>query len=406
MTNNTLKNCRLLVLTSTLPRWEGDNTPKFVYNHSKLLSERVGKVIVLAPHFENAKSQEKISPNFFIQRIKYFYPYKYENIFYDGGAGNKFSLSLPYLIKLCSYLFILFLNICIHRPGKNTVININWILPQGPATILANKIFFRSKIIATVRGSDIYSFNDKISTLLKRFVLKNSDVVVVNSDAMEEACYKVYRRNYLQRPTGYDDEVFYKKDINNKKTNILKLIAVGRLSEEKGFIYLLKAMKVIADENVVKFHLKIAGSGPELAKLQQYTKENNLNKHVELIGWVDHKDLPTLYREADLFVGTSIITKSGRREAFGNVYLESMACGTPVIVSDSAGASQMIENKVNGFIVKSKSVTDIVATINYVYSNPKQLEKISRNAEKTSLPFSTSKTRDFYVKILSDFGIE
>jgi glycosyltransferase involved in cell wall biosynthesis len=287
------------------------------------------------------------------------------------------------------------------RPDSRTVINANWMIPQGLVAIAVKAVYSNAAVVTTVRGSDIFGLQGRLMRRLKRLVLKHSDAVVVNSSQMLRACEDIYVRSYVQTPTGYDEKIYYKTSDKSqyKSGDTLRLISVGRLSEEKGFIYLLRALRKLLDLGL-NLQLQIAGEGPLRHELETFITENSMEKNVQLLGWVQSLELADLYRYAHLFVGTSVVTSSGQREAFGNVYAESMACGTPVIVSDSAGNSEIIQHKVNGMVVRTANYNDVVDAVQYVYEHPDKLKRMGEHALKTIQPYSKSVTRDKYIEII------
>jgi glycosyltransferase involved in cell wall biosynthesis len=105
---------------------------------------------------------------------------------------------------------------------------------------------------------------------------------------------------------GFDVETFpdprqrvYRRD---GKLNVLM---VGRLSEEKGFVFGLQALRVLVEEghDIV---LRIAGDGPERLLLTRLVAQLGLERHVEMLGRVDQMELKVRYREADIFLLPSV----------------------------------------------------------------------------------------------------
>ena len=69
---------KVLVLTTTFPRWKGDTTPAFVYELSKRLQEKGFEIIVLAPHHKGAKKFEIMDGKYY--RFQYFWPTRYQKL--------------------------------------------------------------------------------------------------------------------------------------------------------------------------------------------------------------------------------------------------------------------------------------------------------------------------------------
>ncbi|MCU1538557.1 MAG: glycosyltransferase [Humibacillus sp.] len=103
----------------------------------------------------------------------------------------------------------------------------------------------------------------------------------------------------------------------------------GRLAPEKGVDTLLRAAALVPDLVV-----RIAGDGPERSALEALAHDLSLDGRVHFVGVVPSAELPSFYRSLDVLAVPSLTTASWV-EQFGRVVLEAMACGTPVVVSDS-----------------------------------------------------------------------
>lgn len=113
------------------------------------------------------------------------------------------------------------------------------------------------------------------------------------------------------------------------------LLGAGRLTKLKGFDILIRSVRQIQDEGVA-VRLIIIGEGEERERLERLTRELDLEKYVELPGFVDNPH--EFMRAADVFILSSLW------EGFGNVLVEAMACGTPVVSTDCPnGPSEILE---------------------------------------------------------------
>ena len=122
------------------------------------------------------------------------------------------------------------------------------------------------------------------------------------------------------------------------------ILYVGRLDEEKGLPHLVEALAhvVLAEPRA---RLVIAGKGVLQEALQNQANQLQIGDRVSFVGYVTGDALSGLYRLAEVQVVPSLY------EPFGIVALEGMACGTPVVVSDTGGLSEIVADGVTGLKV-------------------------------------------------------
>lgn len=106
------------------------------------------------------------------------------------------------------------------------------------------------------------------------------------------------------------------------------LLYVGALQDIKGVDVLLRALPLLRERGR-DVELQIAGTGPEESSLRSLADGLSVDEHVTWLGYVDHDELPELYRKCDVFVYPGVID-----EPFGRVVLEALASGTPIVGSD------------------------------------------------------------------------
>jgi glycosyltransferase involved in cell wall biosynthesis len=83
--------------------------------------------------------------------------------------------------------------------------------------------------------------------------------------------------------------------------------------------------------------LLIAGGGPDAARLQRRIRRLGLEGRARLLGAIPHHEMPQLYAAADVTLHTS------RAEGLANVWVESLACGTPIVTTAVGGAAEIID---------------------------------------------------------------
>lgn len=121
------------------------------------------------------------------------------------------------------------------------------------------------------------------------------------------------------------------------------VVAAGRLSHEKGFDLLVQAA-LLLKERGLKFDIQVYGDGPEKTALAEQINRLRVSDRIGLAGF--RHDLRPIYAQADFLVIPS------RSESFPLVVLEAWAQGTPVVATPVGRLPELIENNVNGLLVR------------------------------------------------------
>mgnify|MGYP000097258442 CR=1 FL=1 len=204
---------------------------------------------------------------------------------------------------------------------------------------------FRKKIVLSPRGSlGEWCLNQGSSLKpiwLKYFIKPLLSNVIWHATAELESneIKKVFHNADVKIiPNGIDlsaysdvdnekDKMFYKKYDNDISCGERIIVSMGRIQKKKGFDILIKSIKnlITSGERVKLF---IAGEDEgELEFLESLVLSNELTNNVFFIGQIKDKEKVKFLSNADIFVLPS------HNENFGNVYLESLASGTPIIAS-------------------------------------------------------------------------
>jgi len=112
-------------------------------------------------------------------------------------------------------------------------------------------------------------------------------------------------------------------------------------------------------------HLIVVGDGKEAIHYRGLADNLALTSQVHFLGKVPHKELPTVYAAADIFILPSVI-----QEAFPLVVLEAMACGKPAIVRNLPGVRSMIDDGENGYLVQPGNLQDLINKIKLLLASP------------------------------------
>lgn len=166
------------------------------------------------------------------------------------------------------------------------------------------------------------------------------------------------------------------------------ILGVGRLTEQKGFATLIRALRRVRQHTECR--LVILGEGELRDELQALIDELGLREHVLLPGFV--KNPFAWMAHADLFV------LSSGWEGFGNVLVEAMACGTPVVSTDClSGPSEILENGKWGHLVPVGDPEGMaLAILDTLSTNRHKSEELVARAQT----FGSSGVADQYLRVL------
>jgi len=140
------------------------------------------------------------------------------------------------------------------------------------------------------------------------------------------------------------------------------VLVVRRLAERMGLIELVEAAAMVREEHP-KLQVLIAGKGPLHDTLQQAIAAHGVEDHARLLGFVPDDHLPLAYRAAD---ATMVPTQA--LEGFGLITLESLAAGTPVLVTPVGGLPETVQDLDPALMLRDTSVAAIADGLRAVVS--------------------------------------
>src|SRR3989344_8448289 len=389
-----MKKEKILVISTTFPRWKNDKEATFVKDLCiELLKDF--EVHVLVPHYNGLKLEEKID-NLYMHRFVYFYPKKYQKLAYGGIIPNLKNNS--FLILQAPFLFIseLINTIKIIKKEEIKIIHAHWFFPHGLVSAICNK-YFKIKSMTTIHAGGIIALNriPIIKKYITNFIIKNNDIIISVSNfgknlAIEMASEKL--KNITNKkikiiPMGIYTKDFKKSIDKNQLKNVNKIkqknaiLFIGRLAEKKGVKYLIKALTYLKNLDYI---LLIIGDGPLKKELEYLVNKYNLKNNVKFLGYLTGKEKTNCFLLSDLMVVPSVIAKGGDNEGLPVTIMEGMASGLAVITTDVGGINDIIKDKKNGILIQEKNSKQIAEKIIYLINNKKLKEKISKNALLTS----------------------
>ncbi len=155
------------------------------------------------------------------------------------------------------------------------------------------------------------------------------------------------------------------------------VLFVGRLVEDKGVRYLMQAFAEVV-EAVPHAKLVIVGRGPQETELRKL-QESLALKNVFFLGAVESRFMPNVY------VGSDVLVLPSVHEPFGNVVVEAMACGIPVVGSYIGGIKDTIVHGVTGYHVQPRDSKSLSRYLIRLLEDVSLRKKLGENARKNVL---------------------
>lgn len=195
-------------------------------------------------------------------------------------------------------------------------------------------------------------------------------VVACNTDVAQE--FERTGAQVQMLPHGVDLRRFRPRP--EPESGMLRLLAVGRLVEKKGFHVLVAA----AAQLKFPFRLRIVGEGPERERLCALIKAHGLTDRITLEGALTHAELPATYAGAHLVVAPSIQDAAGDRDGLPNVVLEALASARPVVASDISAIGCAVTHDETGLLVPPGDAQALARALERLAGRPALRARLGR----------------------------
>ena len=283
-------------------------------------------------------------------------------------------------------------NVKAYRDLKNLIIDQKYDLvhthtPVASAiTRLVCKNIKGTKVFYTAHGFHFHKRapikNWLIYYTLEKWLAKHTDTLItINKEDYERAKskFKAKRVEYIPG-VGLDIDKFTnvvvdkagKRQELGLPEDAFVILSVGELNKNKNHEVVIRAIAKLNNPNI---HYVICGKGSLESYLKRLALELGIHEKVHLLGY--RTDVVQIYKVSDLFIFPS------QREGLPVSLMEAMASGLPVICSDIRGNSDLIDNKVEGYLVSYDDDKKIADYINiYIENNQLKKQFVKNNYEK------------------------
>ncbi|HEX7877696.1 MAG TPA: glycosyltransferase [Sphingobium sp.] len=262
----------------------------------------------------------------------------------------------------------------LHAQQPFDVIDASFFFPDGPvAQRLSKALGIPFSIKA--RGADIHYWGARKDTrgLVKRAAERATGLLAV-SNAMRRSMAKIgmdadkIRVHY----TGVDLDRFEISDRAAAKDALgfegPVILCVGALIPRKGQDLLVQALPRLPGATLL-----FAGQGQHRRALEKQAEELGVDRRIGFLGSVPHDRLPRIYAAAD------VMALPSSSEGLANAWVEALACGTPIVITDVGGARELLDRPEAGQIV-AREPDAIAAAIGDILTNPPEREAVRDTA--------------------------
>ncbi len=245
--------------------------------------------------------------------------------------------------------------------------------------------FWPMRLVTTVHGWVRFTRRTPLYYGIDRFCLKYYERVICVSPDLQERCLEagVPQANCLLVENAIDVQKFQRQvTIEEAKRRLgfdpgrVLVGAAGRLSEEKGFDRLVRAVDPLLARGL-PVDLVILGEGDQKPQLQKLIADLGRQDQIRLLGFRD--DVTELYQAMDVFCLSSL------REGLPNVLLEAMALGVPVVSTRVAGVPHLIEHERNGLLVEPGNEMELTAALERIVTDEGQFRERLRTAARQTI---------------------
>lgn len=223
---------------------------------------------------------------------------------------------------------------------------------------------------------------------------RNLDALVLVSDSLRNYYKKKMKQLDIKCRCVFIPNMLDDIPKTTSKLSEKRIISVGRLSKEKGYVDLIEIFKEFNKLNP-DWRLDIVGDGSERNKVVDRIYQYNLTNNVTVHGYLKKKEINELLKKSSLYVMTSYT------ESFGIVLIEAMSHGIPCLAFTSAeGANDLISNNENGYLIENRDFSEMVNRMNELVNDKDKRIELGKNARETSLKYCKEIIQKEWCKLL------
>lgn len=361
---------KVLALTSSYPRFEGDPTAPFVESITRKLADRGHATDLVLP--EHAKWNRPPSEHGVRYHLCRYSPRR-------SWTPWGFSGALEGGVRIRRPLYVLapVVTLSMHRTARQLaereqfdLVHCHWVIPNGPiAARVASR--YDLPLVISLHGSDVSVAQRSrwIARAARRVLEQAAMVTAPSGDLIERARALGARGDLEVVPYGGDAAEFrvdpgvarsVREQLDVEASDII-VLGIGRFVHWKGFDHLIEAVRRSRAAGW-PIRLVLVGDGDLREDLRAQVRAIGLDRHVSFVGMAARDDVPRYLAAADV-VAVPSVHYQGFVDGLPNVALEAMAAAKPVIASRVGGLPQVVRDGENGLLVEERDPVGLARAI-------------------------------------------
>lgn len=291
----------------------------------------------------------------------------------------------------------------LHAEKPFDLVDAQFFFPDGPAAAIVARELGLPLTIKS-RGADIHFWGQRPRALVQmREAARQAAGLLAVSQALREdmIALGMPADRIGVHYTGLDREKFHPIERGAARALVSALpnlniwsegpllVTPGALIPRKGQRLVIEALTLLPDAR-----LALAGAGEDEASLRILAGRLGVEERVHFLGIVDHDVLPHLLCAADVLVLPSA------SEGLANVWIEGLACGTPIIIPDIGGAREILKNQSAGRLI-ARSPDGIAQAVTEILADPPNQAEVAENVSRFSWGVNAQNIVQFWKEVLS-----
>ena len=380
---------RIIMLTTSYPRFPGDGVGTFVEPISKGVAAHGAEVHILAPwHPLVRRSAQEGDLHF------HFFRYAPTTSLHVFGYASalKADVSLRGSAYLATPLAVTAGCWALHRLLRATdaaLVHAHWAVPGGFMAAVG-RFGTQVPLVVSLHGSDVYLAEaNPLARAAARVAFDRAAWITTCSDDLARRAVQLGADpdRMTVVPYGVDTDRFSPDPtvrVNLRAQQQLALddpvlVIAGRLVRKKGFEYLIDALPRLT-EHFPRLVLVVAGGGDLEAELRRRATDGGVVDHIRFLGTVKQGEVAQWLAAADLAVVPSVKDDSGNVDGLPNVLLEALASGTPVVATAAGGMGTVAKEGVTARVVQQRDPDALADAISDLLLRPAIADDLGQRA--------------------------